>query len=86
MIEDDIENDLDAGAVDVSYHLAELIHGTNALGDRVRGLGCKVRQRLVTPVVDQSQLPQPVLRDRMLHRQQLDRSNAQAPQVLQYGL
>ena len=87
VVVDDVEDHLDAGAVQRLDHALELAHLLAALAGRgvarVRG---EVADRRVAPVVGEAALEQERLVDDVVHRQQLDRGHAERAQVGDRGL
>ena len=85
VVEDDVEDDLDAGTVERLHHVAELVDRRRA--DRVRELYAVVRReerdRLVAPVVDAAR-PAQSMRIELEHGQQFDRGDARGP--CRYGI
>ena len=87
VVVDDVEHDLQAGLVKHGDHAAYLVQdrlraGCARRGRGVGGLGREVAQRGVTPVVGQVPLGQERLGHRGVDRQQLDRGDPQALEVL----
>ena len=87
VVEDDVEDHLDARLVERLHHRLELAHGVaRARLGRVGGLGREERDRLVAPEVPE-RLPGQQVRARVVallelgHRHQLDRGHAQLLQV-----
>ena len=80
VVEDDVEDHLDAGAVQRLDHVAELVeHGERLAPRRVAGVRREPRDRRVAPVVGQPR--RGVERVVLEHRQQLDRGHAERFQV-----
>ncbi len=81
VIEDDVEDDLDAGAVEGLDHVAELVdRRLCTLVAGIRGVRCEERHGLIAPVVDQACRRRQGIE--LHHGQQLDRGD---PQVRQIG-
>ena len=76
MVEHDIENHLNSGTVQFTYHLTELIEHRNTVADRITGGRGKPCDRIVSPVVDESLRQKARFVEEMLHRHQLERSHA----------
>ena len=83
VVVDDVEDHLDAVAVQLAHHALEL---AQALRRVLRGAVARLRRhevdRVVAPVVHQPQLGEAVRIDVGLHRQQLDRRHAQPLEVV----
>ena len=80
VVVDDVEDDLDARVVQPAHHRLEL-------ADRVVGRGvAHVRREeadgVVAPVVDEASIDEVALVDVLMHRQQLDRRDAELDEVL----
>ena len=85
VVEDDVEDHLEAGAVQRPHHATKLVHLSAAVLRRVAVVRGEVADRLVAPVVAQSALHQLRVVDELVHRQELDRGDAEALQVSQRG-
>ena len=80
VVEDDVEDDFEAGAVKRLDHVAELVEDAERLLARAVGvMRREERDRLVTPVVDPASGR--VLRIELEYRQQLDRRDAEILQI-----
>ena len=80
VVEDHIENDLDARAVQRLDHVAKFVDRAERILTRAVGLvRRKERNRRVAPVVHSA--PAGILSIELKHRQQLDRRDAQLLQV-----
>src|SRR5262249_40873527 len=78
VIEHDIENDLDAGAMQRLHHVAKLVDGPERiLPCAVRLMRREERQRLIAPVVHASVTRRHGLRVELKHWQELERSDTQ---------
>ena len=83
VVVDDVEDDLDAGAVQRLHHALELADLLAArAASRVGRVRREVADRRVAPVVRQPALGEEVLVDDVVDRQQLDRGDAESMQVL----
>ena len=82
VVVDDVEDDLDAGAVQRLDHALELLDllALHARG-RVGGVRREVADRRVAPVVREPALVDEALLDDVVHRQQLDGRDAERRQV-----
>jgi hypothetical protein len=85
VVVDDVEDDLDARGVQARDHRLELPHlpaaAAGAGGRRVAGVRREEADRVVAPVVRQPLLPEGAVRHVLVHRQELDRGDAEAAQV-----
>ena len=80
VVEDDVENDLDAGAVQRLDHVAELVDRAERILPRAVGLVRREeRDRRVAPVVDLAR--RAILGVELEHRQQLDRGDAELLEI-----
>ncbi len=83
MVVDDVEQHLDASRVQLTHHLAELLHLLAAApASGVLAVGCEESDRVVAPVVAQAPLDEAVVVHELVHRQQLDRRDPEPLQVL----
>ena len=78
VVVDHVEDDLDAGRVQRLHHALELALRPGAAVGGVARLGREEAERVVAPVVAQALLDQAVVVDEGVHRQQLDRGDAEA--------
>ncbi len=78
VVVDHVQDDLQARRVQPADGLAQFVRAVL----QVRGLGREERQRVVAPVVAQAAFQQETVLQEGVHRQQLDRGDAQALQVL----
>ncbi len=85
VVEDDVDDDFDAGLVQRGDHGAEFGGDRRRVGARGDAgqprLGAEEAQRVVAPVVAQAALGEAHLVEPPLHRQQRQRGHAQPPQV-----
>ena len=80
MVEDDVEDDFDAGAVQRLDHVAELVEDVERPArELIRVMRREERDRLVAPVVDAA--CRRLLRIELEHRQELDGGDAQVLEV-----
>ncbi len=80
VVEDDIENDLEARPVQRLDHVAKLVHRAERILARAVGLmGREERHRRIAPVVDAA--ARGVLRVELEHRQQFHRGDAEVPKI-----
>ena len=80
VVEDNVENHLDPGAMQCLHHVAELIHrAERILARAVCLMHGKERDRRVTPVIDQP--GRSILRIELKHRHQFDGSHAELTQI-----
>src|SRR5947209_6355144 len=80
MIEDNVENNLEAGPVQRFDHVAKLVHWTKGVLTRAVGLmRRKERDRRISPIVDQS--GRRILAVELKHWQQFDGSNAELLEI-----
>ena len=85
VVVDDVEDDLQALAVQRLDHVLELVqHRLRAGRGGVRRVRGEEAEGVVAPVVDQAPLDQGRLGGEGLHRQQLDGGDAEVPQVLRW--
>ncbi len=84
MVVDDVEDDLDACAVQGTHHLLELDYlVADARPGPVANLRRKVADGAVAPVVADPLLEQMLIVDELMNREQLDRGDAQLDQVVE---
>ena len=83
VVVDDVDDDLDAGAVQLAHHRLELLHllATVARGRVVR-VRCEEADGVVAPVVRQPLVLQGRVVDELVHGHELEGGDAQALQVL----
>ena len=87
MVEDHVEEDLEAGHVESPDRLAKLPDLSPWL--RIGAVGCvggEEGDRVVSPVVDEPPVEQEALADEVEHGEQLDRGHAERPAVLDHRL
>ena len=83
VVVDDVEDHLDAGAVQRLHHLLELAHlAAELAAGAVAHVGREEADRVVAPVVAQPLVEQDLVVDEGVHRHQLDRGDAELAQVL----
>ena len=82
VVVDDVEDHLDPGGVEVLHHLAELLHLLAGLAPGVVVVRREEPDRVVAPVVAQTLLDEVAVVDELVHRQQLDRGDAEVVQML----
>ena len=76
VIENDVENHLDAGPVQRLHHVAKFVYGAERILARAVGLvGREERDRRIAPVVDRP--GGRILRVKVEHRQEFDGGNAE---------
>ena len=86
VVVDHVEDDLEPGLVQRRHHLLELPHLLAERADRaVRSMRGEVAEGVVSPVVGQAAPDKERLGDEVVHRQQLDRGDAEVDQVLDHG-
>ncbi len=79
----DVEDDLDAGTMQVLHHLLELVDLLPALSRRrVLRVRRQVPDRVVAPVVAQAALDEVRVVNELVHRHELDGGHAQPPEVI----
>jgi hypothetical protein len=83
VVVDHVEDHLEAGAVHPRHHLLELGEGEIRHGGVAPG-GREERDGVVAPVVDQALLLQVVVLNEGMDRQQLDRGDAEALDVVEH--
>ena len=85
VVVDHVEDDLDAGVVEVADHRLELLHLLAGLARRgVVVVRREVADRVVAPVVAQAALQQVGVVDELVHRQQLDGGDAELGEVARW--
>ena len=83
VVVDDIQEDLDAGLVEVLHHLLELGDLLTVLAaGGVRRVGGEEADRVVAPIVGQTSVDDSGLAEELLDRQQLDRRHTQVAQIV----
>ncbi len=82
MIIDDVEDHLDAHAVQCPDHHLELLHLLAQTAGRVAAIRREIADRVVAPVVDQPTLGQAAFAQDVMDRQQLDGRDAEVQQVI----
>ena len=82
VVVNDVEDDFDTGLVHRLDEVLELLHLLAALPARVLVVRRQVADRVVAPVVGQPAIAQRRVLHELVHRQQFDRRDAQALQVL----
>ncbi len=83
VVEDDVENHLQAGGVERAHHLLELAHlGPGLLAGGEALVGREEAQGVVAPVVGEAARLEEALGHRLVHRHQLHRGDAQLQQVV----
>ena len=81
VVEDDVEDHLEARAVQRPDHAPKLVHLAAAVSRRVAVVRREVADRLVAPVVAQPALHELSVVNELVHRQELDRGDTEALQV-----
>ncbi len=82
VVVDDVEQHLDAGAVQRLHHALELVHHVEWTGAGVARVGREVAERVVAPVVGQPLGLEEPLVHRLLHREELHRGDAEPLEVV----
>ena len=72
VVVDDVEQDLDAGAVQRLHHRLELAHLLAAVARREARVRSEEAERVVAPVVAETAPRERLFADAVMHRQQLD--------------
>ena len=81
VVVDDVEDHLDPGRVERLHHRLELLHLAGGGVARLRG---EEADGVVAPVVAQPALDEPPVVEERLHRHQLDRRHAEAPEIVDH--
>ena len=81
MVVNHVEDDLDSGGMQMPHHLAEFCDCAARAARGVTRIGRKVSERVVAPVVSPAAPDEKMLVDMIMHREQLDRGDAQLAEV-----
>ncbi len=86
VVVDDVENDLDSGAMQRLDHGLELVDLLSASSGCETGIRGEESQGVVPPVVRESPLCEMLLRDGVVHREELHRRDGQRLEMIDYCL
>ena len=80
---DDVENDFDVIVVESSHHVLELRNsGTGFLGSCIVLVRCQESEGVVSPVVAEAELVEPIVLIELVDRHELDSRHAKVFEVL----
>jgi hypothetical protein len=86
VVVDDVEDHLDADPVEGLHHRLEFVHLLPGRAQGVAGVGRKVADRVVAPVVGEAAIEELPRDEEVVHGKQLDGGDAEREQVVQHGV